>query len=309
MRLPNIVTAISDVLAGLAIAGSLLADTIGRVSDRHISFGELLVTNSTLEPLRPILLLVLATIGLYGGGVVLNDVFDANLDKIERPERPIPSGLISKKSAAIFGLLLLLTGIIAAAFVNAPFFISYSTVLAVAIALAAVAYDKWLKHHAFFGPLAMGFCRACNLLLGMSILNFSLQHFWYVALVPLIYIAAITMVSRGEVHGGRRGTLYFAMLLYVITIIAVVVVSYGRSTLNLSLPFLLILAIMILLPLQAAIAKPEGRLIGKAVKGGVLGLIALNGAWAAAFGDIFFATVIILLLPLSILLARMFAVT
>lgn len=309
MRLPNIVTAISDILAGIAIAGSMLANTFGRVSDRHVSFGELLITNNTAEPFKPILLLVLATIGLYGGGVVLNDVFDSRLDKIERPERPIPSGLISRKSAARFGILLLIGGILAAAFVNAPNFLSYSTLLAIAIAIGAVVYDKWFKHYTVLGPLTMGFCRACNLLLGMSILDFSIQHFWYVALIPLIYIGAITMISRGEVHGGKKGTLYFAFVLYLITLVSVSLVSYWRSTLNFSLPFVLILALMILLRLQAAINKPEGSLIGKAVKGGVLGLIALNGAWAAAFGDIFFATFIIILLPVSVLLARMFAVT
>ena len=63
----------------------------------------------------PVILLVFSTIGLYGGGVVFNDVFDAELDKIERPERPIPSGLIKKAYAALFGIMLLIAGITSAA--------------------------------------------------------------------------------------------------------------------------------------------------------------------------------------------------
>lgn len=309
MRVPNIITAISDILAGIAIGGSLIAMTFGRVSSRHISFGELLLTQHTLAPLKPILLLVLATIGLYGGGVVLNDVFDAALDKVERPERPIPSGLISRTSAAVFGTLLLLVGIVAAGLSDESGFFSYSFFLACAIAIAAVVYDKWMKHQNILGPLTMGFCRACNLLLGMSIISYSLHHFWYVAFVPLVYIAAITMISRGEVHGGKSNTLSFAGFLYLIVMISVIAVANSNDSILISLPFLLILALMILLPLQNAIKNPIGPLIGKAVKGGVIGLIALNAAWAAAFNDIFFAIVIILLLPLSLLLARMFAVT
>lgn len=309
MRLPNIVTAIADILAGIAIGASNLANTFGRISERHIPFGELLITSSTLAPYKPISLLVLSTIGLYGGGVVLNDVFDADLDKIERPERPIPSGLINKTYAAVFGTLLLLLGIIAAGLSNEDSFFSWSFWLALAIAIAAVCYDKWMKHNAVLGPLFMGFCRACNLLLGVSILHHSVPQFWHIGFIPLVYIAAITMVSRGEVHGGKKNTLYFAFGLYLLVMLAVVFISYSNATLKLALPFLLILALMILIPLQQAIKNPAGPLIGKAVKGGVIGLIALNGALAAAFGDIFFAIVIILLLPLSLLLARMFAVT
>jgi 4-hydroxybenzoate polyprenyltransferase len=308
MRLPNIITAISDVLAGIAIGASNLANTFGRVSDHHISFGELLITNDSLTPLKPIGLLVLSTIGLYGGGVVLNDVFDADLDKRERPERPIPSGLISKRSAALFGTALLILGILAAA-ISGDSISSYSTIIALVIAVGAVVYDRWAKHHSFLGPVTMGFCRACNLLLGISILGYSVPVFWHLAIVPLIYIAAITMVSRGEVHGGKKTTLYFAMVLYVLVMLAIAFVGYSNAALRSALPFLLILALMILVPLQNAIREPSGPNIGKAVKGGVIGLIALNAAWAAAFGDIFFAIAIILLLPVSILLARLFAVT
>ena len=75
MRPANIVTAISDILAGVAISG-------------YIGKGE--------WEAWPIILLVISTIGLYGGGVVMNDYFDADLDQVERPERPIPSGLIKK---------------------------------------------------------------------------------------------------------------------------------------------------------------------------------------------------------------------
>ena len=75
MRPANIVTAVADILAGIAMAGTLY-------------FKQFDIT--------AIILLILSTAFLYGGGVVMNDVFDADLDKVERPERPIPSGLIKK---------------------------------------------------------------------------------------------------------------------------------------------------------------------------------------------------------------------
>jgi 4-hydroxybenzoate polyprenyltransferase len=61
--------------------------------------------------------------------------------------------------------------------------------------------------------------------------------------------------------------------------------------------------------LLKAIQQPIGKNIGKAVKSGVIGLILLNASWAAAFGSPWLALLIILLLPLSLYLAKKFAIT
>lgn len=289
MRPANIITAISDILAGIAIAGVFLK-----------GFENILWMQ--------VLLLCLSTIGLYGGGVVLNDVFDAELDAVERPERPIPSGLIPKRSAAFFGVFLLLVGIVAAAFVHDTF-MQASTVLAVFIAIACVVYDGWGKHHAILGPLNMGLCRGLNLALGMSILPPTLHTYWYLSFVPVIYIAAITTISRGEVHGGRKTVLYFSGLLYTLVLCSIVWMANKNEHLWVTVAFVVLFGIMIFVPLKRAIHNPVGPNIGKAVKAGVIALIVMNAAWAAAFGQLPVALLILLLLPLSLGLAKAFAVT
>jgi 4-hydroxybenzoate polyprenyltransferase len=290
MRLANIVTAISDILAGIAIA----CFAIG-IKWTELSF-------------VPGFLLVLSTIGLYGGGVVFNDVFDAELDKVERPERPIPSGLISKTSAALFATTLLILAVIAAAFVHEQLF-SSSFFIALAIAVAAVIYDKWGKHHSFLGPLNMGLCRGLNLLMGISIFPEVLSQYSVIAAVPIIYIAAITMISRGEVHGGKKTTLLAAIIFYFIVIASIGATAIGNGSLLYAIGFLVIFMGLIFPPLLKALKEPKGHLIGKAVKAGVIGLIAMNASWAAAFGAFYFALLILLLLPLSLWLAKLFAVT
>src|SRR5690606_7298532 len=60
-----------------------------------------------------LLALIIATIGLYGGGVVFNDVFDADLDARERPERPIPSGKVSVGGATKLAMALFFAGVVA----------------------------------------------------------------------------------------------------------------------------------------------------------------------------------------------------
>ncbi len=280
MRPANLVTAVADILAGAAIAGFVFGDSWS------------------------VLWLVLSTIGLYGGGVVMNDVFDADLDRVERPERPIPSGTVSLREATLLGVSLLVIGVLAAAMVSVV-----SLALAVIIAIAAVVYDKWGKHHPFLGPVNMGLCRGLNLLLGISIIPAALEDFWPVGFVPLAYIAAITMVSRGEVHGSNRKVLYGAGLLYLSVMLAVILVAIKNGHVAETSAFVVVWGAMILVPLIRAIQDPRGSMIGRAVKAGVIALIVMNAAWAAAFGAVILALVILLLLPVSILLARVFAVT
>jgi hypothetical protein len=288
MRPANIVTAVADILAGIAIAGTLYFSQFD---------------------IAAIILLCLSTAFLYGGGVVMNDVFDAELDKVERPERPIPSGLIKESSAATFGILLLLFGIVCAAISNLHHQFPASVIIAAFIAIAAVVYDKWMKHHSFFGPLTMGICRGLNLLLGISIYVPAVNFYWAFALVPVIYIFAITMISRDEVHGGKKKTLFRALDLYMIVIFFIGATSVRSETFLQALPFIILFGVMILIPLYKAIKNPIGPNIGKAVKSGVISLIIMDAAWAAAFGDIKLAFIILTLLPISMLLARLFTVT
>ena len=283
MRPANIVTAISDILGGAAIAWY----------------------DAGVYDLPSVLLLIVATIGLYGGGVVFNDFFDAALDRVERPERPIPSGLIAEKEAALLGTFLLIGGIVAAAAVA----VYPSGVIAFAIAIAALVYDKWSKHHRVAGPLNMGLCRGLNLLLGMSLVPFALAQFGSLAVVPVLYIAAITLISQGEVHGGKSKTILIAAFLYLVVIALILYSSALLGNVFYALVFLLTLALLIFPPLLKAFREPVGKNIGKAVKAGVIALIVMNAAWAATFGAFYLALVIVLLLPVSIFLARLFAVT
>lgn len=281
-RPANIVTAISDILAGIAIATALCPFT-----SLYDGF------------------LILATAGLYGGGVVLNDVFDAELDAVERPERPIPSGLISVKEAAWFGTLLLVVGVAWAAMVS----VYPSGIIALMIAVAATVYDKWSKHHDVIGPLNMGLCRGLNLLLGMSIAGSAIFEYSFIGIVPIIYIAAITMISRGEVHGGKSSIMTAALVLYAIVMLAIVYAAFTQHTLLFTTVFIVAFGLMTVPPLLKAMREPVGRNIGKAVKAGVVGLILMNASWAAAWDSMYLAVIILVLLPVSIILARVFAVT
>ena len=57
------------------------------------AMGVLFVQQALVPPLA-VLLLVAASVFLYLAGMVLNDVYDVEIDRRERPDRPLPSGRI-----------------------------------------------------------------------------------------------------------------------------------------------------------------------------------------------------------------------
>ncbi len=284
-RLANLPTAAADIFAGLAIAAFFSGVELINI------------------PVLSIVFLVFSSVFLYAGGVVLNDVFDFELDKIERPERPIPSGVVSLKSATIFGIILILLGVILAFFVH-----QLSGIIALVLAFFIVLYDAFSKKHDFFGPVNMGLCRGLNLILGMSV--FGHVHEWWYALVPLVYIFGITLISRGEVHGNNKNHIIWAGILYALVFFGVLgMVTLKKDSFLQTMPFLLLFAFLVYRPLVNAYRSNSPENIKKVVMAGVLSIIALDAALAVGFSVWWYGLLILLLLPLSILLSKLFAVT
>src|SRR5690606_3522182 len=121
MRPPNLPTAAADIITGAAIVG-------------FFAFNWSLLPQDIIVNL---LLLILASVCLYAGGVVLNDVFDLKIDTEERPDRPIPSGVVSLKTASRLGGGLLILGIFLSFFSNL-----YAGLISIALAGAILLYDS-----------------------------------------------------------------------------------------------------------------------------------------------------------------------
>ena len=279
LRPANIVTAYADILAGAAAAG-------------------------IFEPQRLAYLLV-ATTGLYGGGVVLNDVFDAQLDAVERPERPIPSGAVTVRGASVLGALLLAGGIGAAFLCSA-----LSGLVAFGTALSVLLYDAWGKHQNLLGPVNMGLCRGLNLLLGITVAGVWPGSRAALGLVTLCYIAGVTTLSRGEVRGGTRAAANISLGWLVASLgVLGALASQAKSGLIFAAPILLVLLIRLSGPFSEALRTLDPKKIGLAIKTGVLSLILLDAVLAALYGGLWFGVAVLFLYIPATLLARLFAVT
>jgi geranylgeranylglycerol-phosphate geranylgeranyltransferase len=119
----------------------------------------------------PVVLAMAAVFFETAAGNVINDYFDYNIDLVNKPERPIPSGRISLKNGRNYAYLLFLAGTICG------FLISYMTnnwipfiiVLIADVVLYLYAYK--LKATPLIGNLAVGFMTGFGFVFGGFCIN------------------------------------------------------------------------------------------------------------------------------------------
>ena len=135
---------------------------------------------------------------LYIGGMVLNDYFDINIDKKERPWRPLSSNKITKKNALVIILFSFSYSLIFS------FIMGSNTFVITLIMISLIfLYNKFLKNR-IYGPINMGVIRSLNILLGssqsLSLLEESIFDVRF--LIPVFseffYVYAITILSKNE---------------------------------------------------------------------------------------------------------------
>ncbi|MCK4730137.1 MAG: geranylgeranylglycerol-phosphate geranylgeranyltransferase [Candidatus Aenigmarchaeota archaeon] len=104
---------------------------------------------------------IVAVFLISASGNVINDYFDIDIDKINKPKRPLPSGRISKKQVIVFYICLSLIGLILSYFISVNFFILsvYNTILVFVYSLRfkknpiGNIVDSWLACSVFIAPV------------------------------------------------------------------------------------------------------------------------------------------------------------
>jgi hypothetical protein len=287
VRLPAVLTVPGDTLAGAAAAGW--------------PFG------------RRTWALPIASVCLYWAGMALNDYADRDVDAVERPERPIPSGRVLPRQALALAVGLTAAGVGAAAAAGGR------RALRVAVPLAATvwAYDLAAKRTAL-GPVAMATARGLDVLLGGA---GQAQ-----AAVPVAAVAAhtvgVTALSRGEVHGTHRGIAAAAFG----TTLAVAALAglprplppgrqypSDRGTRSRSeataAVFAATYAITVGRAQAAAAERPDGPTVRRATGAGVRGLIPLQAALTARTGAVAAAGVLMTMGPVAKVAAKVVSPT
>ena len=119
----------------------------------------------------PLVIAMAAVFFETAAGNVINDYFDYNIDLINKPERPIPSGRISLKNGRNYGYLLFLAGTVCG------FLISYMTNNWIPFAIVLIAdvilylYAYKLKATPLIGNLTVGFMTGFGFVFGGYTIN------------------------------------------------------------------------------------------------------------------------------------------
>lgn len=240
-------------------------------------------------------LLLVAMSLFYVGGMYLNDAFDADIDAIERPERPIPSGAVSRATVYAAGSSMLVAGIVLVQ-VAAPGIWPLASSLALA---AMIVFYNWHHKANPLSPFVMGLCRVlvyttCGLCFA-AVLPGAL---WLGALVLLCYLIGLTYVAKQE-NFGRVENLWplaflAAPLLFGLAHIAATPVT---------LLFVVGLAAWIVYAIRLVQRRQPGD-IPRAVVSLIAGISLLDALLIASAGDIATALVAVAGFALTLFLQR-----
>ena len=202
LRLPNLFTVPGDVIAGYVLAGGVIQSKTDILTLAN---------------------LCAASLFAYIFGLITNDIADMNTDKLERPNRPIPSGAIALRTALAASLA---AGAVAILFscVNI-----ISAINGVILVLCVYAYNFHFKGRKFYGAFTMALCRFFNVTLGVTIVvsgtdgvSGILQYIpcLVFAVGMLLYIHGVTLAAENETQTmlkrpGRRIFLTGAVVMYL----------------------------------------------------------------------------------------------
>jgi geranylgeranylglycerol-phosphate geranylgeranyltransferase len=163
-----------------------------------------LIATGTLIP--DVLLIIAIVVLITAAGNIINDYFDAEIDAINRPGRPIPSGTVSKGSALLYATSLFIAGITLSLITNNGICI----LIAVFNSLLLIGYAAKLKSTPLLGNVAVSYLSASNGLFGGAFSGWE----GFIQNLPLALITFLAMIARellkdaedveGDSVGGAR---------------------------------------------------------------------------------------------------------
>ncbi len=148
IRYENCLMAAFSAALGVLIAYNIISGNVGTIP----------------FPLNEILYVGLVVFLVTGAGNVINDYYDIEIDRINKPERPIPSGRISRSKALYFSISLFALGILIAFFIN-----TICAAIALFNSLLLIFYAATLKRTVVTGNLSVGYLTGSTFLFGGAV--------------------------------------------------------------------------------------------------------------------------------------------
>ena len=259
----------------------------------------ILNTRAGIDPVILILNIILGVLTYFfiaGSGMVINDYYDIEIDKINRPERPIPRGSITLKQAMILWVATSLFGIAMAIFHSILFNIGYlNIIIAAFFAFIGWLYAAWGKKSGFFGNILVSISFSIGLIYGAILNGFVIPLYIYYFFLACFFGLLSREIIKGceDIEGdkeegvktlaiqiGIKKATYFSMSFAVLAIIFYVLPIFtniiNRLLFSISMIFgITVIFYAIVLMLRRNLEKKGFSRISLLIKiAGFLGLIA-----------------------------------
>jgi len=148
----------------------------------------------TLEALMAAVVVFVVT----GAGNSINDYFDHKIDAINKPERPIPSGRISLKTALIYSISLFALGIILAFLINILL-----GIIALLSSILMIFYARDLKTKCLIGNMSISFLTGLCFVFGGIAVNEILVSIYLGFFAFLMTMAREIVKDMEDVEGDK----------------------------------------------------------------------------------------------------------
>ena len=125
----------------------------------------LIVSNFNINLISSLLIASLVVFLICGYGNVINDIFDIEIDRINKPHRPLPSYRVSLKNARVFSFLLLIIGLLFSLFNRVCFLIALINTVILYV------YAKKYKKNKIIGNLLVAYLTGSVFLFGGAAIN------------------------------------------------------------------------------------------------------------------------------------------
>ncbi len=181
---------------GLLRLGNCVMGALGALLAALICAGPELLLDYTVEVVLSMAIVVLFT----GAGNALNDYFDREVDKVAHPERPIPMGRVSPRSALALSAIMFSLTVLTSVFVNL-----WSVLMVVTSIIFMVAYETLLKAEGLAGNLVISWLTGALFLFGGAAVD-RMEVAWPLAALAFLATLGREIVKDVQDIDGDRGS-------------------------------------------------------------------------------------------------------
>ena len=146
-----------------------------------------------------IFLAALVTILVSSSANAWNDYLDIEIDKINQPQRPLPSGMVSPRAAVIFAIGAALISVVIAALINLP-----ALIIAVATNMLLFLYSWRLKSTVLLGNFTVAFISALSAVFGGVAAGNVKPSIWLAVIIAVAILGREVLKTLADYEGDLR---------------------------------------------------------------------------------------------------------